>query len=374
MAARSKKAKARKERKYSNAKEIAQKALTFEPSAISLPDGTSLWRPKKEGVYRMEILPYEVGKGNPNADEGMVHWERTFYVHSRIGPNQQWFLCPAQTLGKKCPICEFRAKLMKDVDSDEEMIAALAPKKRQLFNILVHGEEDKGIQLFEYSFHQFGKLLFTYLKNDDEDEYQNFSHLDDGQTLKVSFDDKGAYGKEASVIEFKPRKTELDEDLLDQTHCLDDLMKETPFKEMKNALLQTTSEDDDDDDDDDDEDEKPKSKSKAKSKPAAKSKSKKKVEEDGDDEDEDGEDWEDDEEDDEEEDEDDVDEEDEDEDEKPKKSKSKSKPKAKAKSKPKAKAKKSSSSSKKKVVEDDDDDDDDEDDEEEEDDDDDDWS
>ena len=371
MAARSKKAKARKERKYSNAKEIAQKALTFEPSAISLPDGTSLWRPKKEGVYRMEILPYEVGKGNPNADEGMVHWERTFYVHSRIGPNQQWFLCPAQTLGKKCPICEFRAKLMKDVDSDEEMIAALAPKKRQLFNILVHGEEDKGIQLFEYSFHQFGKLLFTYLKNDDEDEYQNFSHLDDGQTLKVSFDDKGAYGKEASVIEFKPRKTELDEDLLDQTHCLDDLMKETPFKEMKNALLQTTSEDDDD------EDEKPKSKSKAKSKPAAKSKSKKKVEEDGDDEDEDGEDWEDDEEDDEEEeDEDDVDEEDEDEDEKPKKSKSKSKPKAKAKSKPKAKAKKSSSSSKKKVVEDDDDDDDDEDDEEEDDDDDDDddWS
>ena len=78
----------------------------------------------------IDILPYEAGEGNPWAEPGNLHWERTYYVHKGIGANGDTIVCPRMTAKEeRCPICEARLKLMKEGDEDnEELIKDLSPK------------------------------------------------------------------------------------------------------------------------------------------------------------------------------------------------------------------------------------------------------
>ena len=268
-------------------------------------------------------------------------------------------------LGEKCPICEFRSKLAKDPDADEDQIRALAPKERQLFNVIDVNDRDKGVQLFEISYHLFGKTLDREIKNSDEDDkYENFAELKDGFTLKLGLEE-GHAGKaswfEVVSVNFKERKEDYDEDILEKTTCLDDILIIKGYDELKEIFLQTA---DSDEDEDDEEEEKPKSKS-SKKKDKKKDKGKKKTEvddkdEETDDDEDEEEDYEDeeteDDEDEETEDEDEEEEDDEDDDEDEDEEE-----------KPKSKSKSSKKSSKKKNKnEDEEDEDDDEDDDEEE--------
>ena len=118
-------------------------------TSLVLPEGTHFFSVKKAGVRRIDILPYEVKQdGNPFAAKGSLHYERTYWAHRGIGPNNDSYICSAKTFNKKCPICEYRAKLQKDPDAEEQMVKDLAPKERQLFNVIDTAERDKGIQLW----------------------------------------------------------------------------------------------------------------------------------------------------------------------------------------------------------------------------------
>jgi len=278
----------------------------FEITSLSLPEGTNLFSLKSDKAVRLDILPYTVGKGNPWADEGELHYERTYFVHRGIGVENNSYVCPQKILGKKCPVCEYRAKLAKDPDADEQLIKDLGPKERQLFNVIDTQNRDKGVQLWDISFHLFGKALDARIRNaDEDDEYENFAELKDGLTLKLGIEE-GHYGRisffRVETIDFKSRKEDYDEDILEEVHNLDEVIKIIPYDELKKILLQTEEEDEDE-----------KSTSKKKSK---KKKSKKKQQqEDEEDEEEEDEEEDEEEEDEEEEDEDEEDEEEEDEDE-----------------------------------------------------------
>jgi len=250
-----------------------QHKVGFETTSLNLPEGAKLFSLKSDKAVRLDILPYIVGKGNPWADEGTLHYERTFWVHRGIGVDQSSYICLRKTCNEKCPICEYRAKLSKDPDADEDLIKDLAPKERQLFNVIDTRDRDKGVQLWDISFHLFGKSLDARIRNADEDDgYENFAELEDGFTLKLGIEE-GHYGKisfySVETIDFKPRKEDYDEDILEEVYCLDELLNIIPYKELKQILLQT----EDDDDDDKDED-------KPKSKKGKKGKSKKQKKED----------------------------------------------------------------------------------------------
>ena len=266
-----------------NARDWADKqAAGFESTSITLPDGMSWFSPRKEGTYRIDIAEYIAGDGNPNAKEGDRHFERTFFTHRGLGSSgKDSYICLDQTFGKSCPVCKERARLDRE-RADKKVLAGLSPKRRQLF--LVHDltdedEAEKGWQLWDISYHLFGKKLQAVLRSaDDEDDYDKFSFLDDGLTLKVTFEEKSIEGSnpflEASVIEFKKRKEQYDESEIDDLPCLDDLIIETPFADLKKILNQEQDEDDEDeprrngkskskkrkDDEDEDEDDDPKSK------------------------------------------------------------------------------------------------------------------
>lgn len=252
--------------RYTNAREQADKQSSgLSATFLKMPEGAVMFKPKA-GTMLLDILPFVAGEGNPNADAGAWHWERTFWVHRSVGVNQDWYLCPAKNYKRRCPICEHRLKLMKEADDEnEELIKSLSPSQRQLFNVINLKDPDKGIQLWEISHHCFGKTLYSTLRAADEgDEWEKFFFLDDGLTLRVSFVEDSFGGvsfMKAERIDFKVRREQYDDEKIKETYRLDKLLIEPSYEELKKVYLSAESDDDDDEppkkkrvvDDDDDE-------------------------------------------------------------------------------------------------------------------------
>jgi hypothetical protein len=290
-------------KKSSLARKKAEKARGGEFSTFNIPDGRSLWKPKA-GTHTIDIIPYEVSKRgiNKNADPGNLYFELTFWIHRRIGSNEMSYVCPSKMGVGKCPICKELTRMGADPECDSDERKALLPKERQLFWVYDHKEPEKGAQLWEFSYHNFGKLLDSRIRNDDEDgDYDIFYFPDtDGASLRITLEEEkgGEYTYlKTTSIDFKPRKKPLSKELLAQATSLEDLLKIESYEDLSKALFEdddskskskkSKDDDDDDDDEDDDEDEAPKSKAKGKSKPATKSKSKPKDDDDDDDDDDD---------------------------------------------------------------------------------------
>ena len=189
---------------------------------LTVPEGMEFFSPKK-GTMNLDIIPYKVSADNhPEVAEGELWYQRTVFKHFGIGPEEKSFICP-KTIGKRCPICEEHAKLRRDPDADEDTVNALRPKERELFNVIDLDDEDKGVQLWEFSYHLFGRILEEELRDGDESN-ASFSDLKGGKTLAVKFREK-KIGKnkfvEAVNIEFEDREEDYDEDILEDAVDLD---------------------------------------------------------------------------------------------------------------------------------------------------------
>ena len=192
----------------------------------------------------MDIVPFEADEGNPYAEKGEWYYERTYWAHRGVGPNNDTYVCPAKSAGLPCPICEYRAKLSRDPEADEKLVASLRPKERQLWLIHDHGDKDRGVQLWDFSHWNFGKLLDQMRKDADEDETEvtDFDDPDAGATLKVSFSEQKGGGYtflECYNVGFKARPDGLDEEVLGHGICLDDLLRIEGYDKLKAVFLQT---------------------------------------------------------------------------------------------------------------------------------------
>jgi hypothetical protein len=257
----------RKERKYASAKKWAEnQGNEYTATFLNLPPGLKMFKPKP-GTSLIDIVPFEVGKGNPNAEEGDMWWERTFYSHKGIGANGDTYICPARTYNEHCPICEHRAKLdAKGREQDAEVIKALKAKERQLFYVRDAKNPDKGIMLWDMSTFLFGDQLSARLRNaDEDDDWDNFFHDEDGLTLRIGFSEETYNGKgfcKTESIDFKNRKFPLEPDEIDDLKALDDLLIIRNYDDLADIFLETksqrrgksASEEKKDDDDNDDAD------------------------------------------------------------------------------------------------------------------------
>lgn len=240
-------AKRRRARKRAGSRKRDQVIKTGGLTSIRVPDGVELFRPD-DATYKLDILLYEVGEGNPCAEKGEWYYERTFYIH-RVGPENKYRICPLKTCGKPCPVCEDRAEMAKDPDGDEDTIRALRPKERQLWLVHDRDDDDTVAKLFEFSYHQFGRTLDELRQDADEDETHiiDFDDPDAGSTLRVKFSKNPPYGVETRSIEFRPRTKPLPEEWLDHGICLDDLLIVPDYDVLKREHLQIDQEDEDDD-------------------------------------------------------------------------------------------------------------------------------
>jgi hypothetical protein len=221
----------------------------YTSTSLKLPKDAKMFQIKSDKPLRIDILPYQVGEGNPFADPGMYHYERTFWVHRGIGPDNNTYVCLREaSRGKQaCPICEHLQKLREDPDAHEDLIAALKPKRRQLFNVMDVNNPSDGVMIWDISFHLFGALLLESLEDEEfAKERRDWCEFEGGQTLRLALKEK-TFNKqkfyEVSRIDFVERKKDYNpDDMLKKVFCLDRVVKVLSYAELKKVFLQTGEE------------------------------------------------------------------------------------------------------------------------------------
>lgn len=246
-----KKKKKRQKRQLSSARRKAEKSNTgSEHPTIKIPEGMEFLKFQTDGIKRLDILPYVVKLGSDIAEAGVHHYVKSFSVHW-IGANNNAYVCPKRTIGKRCPICEEAARMKGDPNADEDLMYSLFPKQRELFYVIDHDEPEKGVQLWDMSYHLFGKKLDARIRNSDEDDnYDTFFDPDDGMTLKIGLESKakGAWKwYDVETIDFKKRKDAIDPELYEDLPSLDDLVKIEKYDKLKAIFHNDEDEDDEED-------------------------------------------------------------------------------------------------------------------------------
>jgi hypothetical protein len=187
------------------------------------------WKPKQEGKYQIRIVPSVLNKENP-FQEVFVHYGLSkFPVYALTN----W--------GEKDPIVEFVKQLRNGNDKENwKLSKKLEPKMRVFAPVIVRGEEDKGVRLWE-----FGKEIYMALLGIAEDEdYGDFTDINEGRDFTVDAvmgDIGGRQGIKCS-IRVKPKTSPLGTDkttikswLTEQPNVLE-LQKQMSFEDLKGIL------------------------------------------------------------------------------------------------------------------------------------------
>jgi hypothetical protein len=209
------------------------------------------WKPKAEGKYQIRFVPSKLDPKNPFQE---------VFVHYGFG---KFPIFALTNWGEKDPIVEFAAQLRKTNDKENWSLAKkLDPKMRVYAPIIVRGEEEKGVRLWE-----FGKEIYMQLLGIAEDEdYGDYTDISEGRdfTVDVVKGDVGGRQGLKSSIRIKPKTTALSTDaaliqtfLKEQPNVLE-IQRKMDFDSLKEVLQNWLSpEDAGDDVDDEDEDETP---------------------------------------------------------------------------------------------------------------------
>jgi hypothetical protein len=157
------------------------------------------WKPKSEGKYQIRIVPSKLDKSNPFKEVYLHYGYAKFPIYALTN----W--------GEKDPIVEFAKQLRGTNDRENWSLAKkLDPKMRVFAPVIVRGEEDKGVRLWE-----FGKEIYLQLLGLAEDEdYGDFTDISEGFdfTLEALMGDIGGRQGLKSSIRPKRKTSALSED------------------------------------------------------------------------------------------------------------------------------------------------------------------
>ena len=158
-----------------------------------------LWKPKQEGKYQIRIGPSKLDKNN-TFKEVLVHYGISKFP-----------LYALTNWDEKDPIVEFAKQLRSTNDKENwKLSKKLEPKMRVFAPVIVRGEEDKGVRLWE-----FGKEIYMQLLGiaDDED-YGDYTDMNDGRdfTVETVMGDIGGRQGLKSSIRIKPKTSPLGTD------------------------------------------------------------------------------------------------------------------------------------------------------------------
>ena len=187
------------------------------------------WKPKQEGKYQIRIVPSALNKENP-FQEVFVHYGLSKFPTYAL---TNW--------GEKDPIVEFAKQLRQTNDKENWQLAKkLDPKMRIFAPVIVRGEEDKGVRLWE-----FGKEIYMQLLGIAEDEdYGDFTDINEGRdfTVDTNIGDIGGRQGIKCSIRVKPKTSVLSSDkseikswLTEQPNVLE-LQKKNSYEDLKDIL------------------------------------------------------------------------------------------------------------------------------------------
>jgi hypothetical protein len=191
-------------------------------------------------IKKLDFLPY-ITSNNPEVDPGEIWWRRRYGVHKGIGADNKTRLCLETTYKQICPIDAHQLNMHKSAKTEEEKKIAsdLYVKLRDLYNVIDLDEEQKGIQVFDISYHLFGKKLKTELDLATDYKYDGFADLKGGFTLEIRFVKRTLGDKEffeADRIDFIPR-LDYDAVVLQEAIDLDSCLRPLSYEQLEREFL-----------------------------------------------------------------------------------------------------------------------------------------
>jgi hypothetical protein len=198
----------------------------------------------------LDILPYEVTDVNhPDRDDkheiaqpGTLWYRRPFKVHRKVGSANDSVIC-LRSVGKKCPICDYREKRAKE-GAEKEELRELYGKPRSLYVVIPIGipKFEEVPTIWDMSDRLFQDILNDELEASPEDRC--FPDLEEGRTLTLKLKwktlDKTTYPEVRSITfsERDPYK----ESILDEVPNLDEILKILPFDVIESKFFENDNE------------------------------------------------------------------------------------------------------------------------------------
>jgi len=155
------------------------------------------WKPKAEGKYQIRFVPSKLNKDNPFQE---------VFMHYGVG---KYPIVALTNWGEEDPIVDFTKKLRKSSESENWRLAKqLDPKMRVFAPVIVRGEEDKGVRLFEFS----KTLYMELLSIADDEDYGDFTDVAEGFDFVVNASKVQDRPGFAITLRPKPKQTQLSKD------------------------------------------------------------------------------------------------------------------------------------------------------------------
>ena len=168
------------------------------------------WKPRQEGKYQIRFVPSLINQKNPFQEVQM---------HYGVG---KFPIVALTNWGEKDPIVDFTKKLRTTTDSENWRLAKkLDPKLRVFAPVIVRGEEDKGVRLFEFSKTIYMELLSIA----DDEDYGDFTDVAEGFDFVVNASKVQDRPGFALSLRPKPKQTPLNEDASQVTTWLENQPK-----------------------------------------------------------------------------------------------------------------------------------------------------
>lgn len=230
-------------RQKSRLRQVAEERESgFSTTTLKLPEGLKFWKPEL-GMNTVDIVGYKTGVGNPACpDVGVIWYERTYWRYGDIGPEKKPYIAVGKTFAKPDPIQDWLKRAALDGTQDKKYLDSLKPKQRQLFLVYDRKHPEAGIQLWDFSYHNFGKTLLDVIQASPEERGWDYFYFNDlrGFTLDLTITSKsmgvGSPFKEVSNINFIGRREPLPPHIAEHPYCLDNFLIETPYDVLWRAF------------------------------------------------------------------------------------------------------------------------------------------
>lgn len=188
-----------------------------------------LWKPTV-GKHSVRIVPALWDKSNPFKE---------VFVHYGIGNRTMVSLI---NFGEKDPIVEFAKTLASSGDKENWMMSRkLEPKMRVFVPVVVRGEEEKGVRLWE-----FGKQIYAELLSlADDPDIGDYTDPVQGRdiTIETTGPETNGTSFNQSKVRVRTKTTPLSEDASEVEKWLNNqpdvfsIFKKYSYDEMKESLL-----------------------------------------------------------------------------------------------------------------------------------------
>lgn len=224
-------------------------------SYLNLPKDVNMFKPQPGEKAFIDIIPYEVtdakhmdhDEANDVAMPGTLWYKKPILIHRNVGAEKATVICP-KTIGKPCPICEYREK-RKQEDAGDEELNSMNRSRRNLYIVIPIGmkRDKKSVEevphIMDIAQDNFEKQLGKEIE--EKPKYANFPALEDGYTLEIRFDED-SIGKNkfavAGRIDFNEREKGYKESILDDVPNLDEIVKIESYTSLRRMFFELDEE------------------------------------------------------------------------------------------------------------------------------------